>query len=110
VEGNITIIVIERKLDRLMGLADRLIVMDKGNIVLDGAPGEVYPKYKEMLNVGNDRPYFSGKDPLRSADNRRIESICVNDLRFSYGTEEVLRGITFRARQGELIGIIGPHG
>jgi energy-coupling factor transport system ATP-binding protein len=108
--GNITIIVIEHKLDRLVGLADRLIVMDTGKIVLDGTPGEVYPKYKEMLNVRNDRPYLPGKDSSRSADNGRIESICVNDLRFSYGTEEVLHGITFRASRGELIGIIGPNG
>ena len=40
-ESGLTIIVIEHKLDRIMPLADRLLVMDGGRIVMDGKPGEV---------------------------------------------------------------------
>jgi energy-coupling factor transport system ATP-binding protein len=101
---DITIIVIEHKLDRLLASADRLIVMDAGRIVMDGAPATTYPKYREMLgkSAAEGRP--------QAAPPTEKESIRVEGLKFSYGDREVLRGVSFRACRGELVGIIGPNG
>ena len=37
-------------------------------------------------------------------------SIEVRDLRFSYGSGEVLRGVSFTAPSGKLTSILGPNG
>jgi ABC-type multidrug transport system ATPase subunit len=37
-------------------------------------------------------------------------AISVEDLRYSYGTVEALRGITFDVRPGEVLGFLGPNG
>lgn len=37
-------------------------------------------------------------------------SLQVNDLRFSYGEHEVLKGLSFEARYGELLSVLGPNG
>lgn len=34
----------------------------------------------------------------------------VRDLRMSYGTHEVLKGVTFSARRGEVVALLGPNG
>ncbi|MCW5697010.1 MAG: ABC transporter ATP-binding protein [Bauldia sp.] len=36
--------------------------------------------------------------------------IAVDDLRMTYGTVEVLRGVSFAARRGEVIALLGPNG
>jgi energy-coupling factor transport system ATP-binding protein len=46
---DLTIIVIEHKLDRLMPLADRLLVMDKGRVIMDGKPDDVLRQYRERI-------------------------------------------------------------
>jgi energy-coupling factor transport system ATP-binding protein len=108
-ERQITIIVIEHRLDRLLKVADRLIVLESGAITLDGKPDEVYRRYRAILD---------GAIRGRSLTQRRTmnlvgisdEAIHVRDLRFSYNDTEVLHGVSFAARKGELIGIIGPNG
>ena len=37
-------------------------------------------------------------------------SVEVKDLCFSYGSREVLRGLSFSARQGDLVAVLGPNG
>jgi ABC-2 type transport system ATP-binding protein len=49
------------------------------------------------LDVGTDRP----------ADERVID---VRDLRMRYGTKDVLDGIDFTARRGEVLALLGPNG
>ncbi len=36
--------------------------------------------------------------------------IRVENLRFGFGTQEVLRGLAFEVRQGEVLGVLGPNG
>jgi len=38
------------------------------------------------------------------------ESIVFDDVRFSYGEEPVLQGISFTARRGEVVALVGPSG
>ena len=49
------------------------------------------------FDVGTDRP----------ADERVID---VRDLRMRYGTKDVLEGIDFAARRGEVLALLGPNG
>lgn len=37
-------------------------------------------------------------------------NLCINNVTFSYNSTNVLQNITFRAEEGEIIGIIGPNG
>jgi energy-coupling factor transport system ATP-binding protein len=103
-----TIIVIEHKLNRLLSLADRLIIMNNGEVVLDGLPEVVHSQYLKMLlqcRLGFDlKP--TGK-PLQA---KARETIRVRDLNFSYGEKEILRGISLNTVAGEFIGIIGSNG
>ncbi|MBE0523698.1 MAG: ATP-binding cassette domain-containing protein [Methanosarcinales archaeon] len=137
-ELSITIILIEHKLDEVIGLADRTIVMDKGRIILDGKTCDIftqnldllnhiglYPPHlirlSEMLHVkpsyraifshlnGIKDSFINPPDILHIPDNG--PHVVFEDVRFSYqdGTE-VLRGIDLTLRRGEFIAMIGPNG
>jgi len=107
-----TIIVIEHKLDRLMGLADRLVVMEAGRIVMDGEPREVVGRYREQLNSigvrlpGLDCPAFAAD----GGTTKKTPVVEVKGLRASYDGREALHGIDMQVNNSEIVGIIGPNG
>ncbi|HSA21831.1 MAG TPA: ABC transporter ATP-binding protein, partial [Myxococcota bacterium] len=37
-------------------------------------------------------------------------ALVFEDVRFAYGSEEVLRGVSFTARKGEVVAVVGPSG
>ena len=54
-EKNITIVLITHYMDEVTK-ADRVIVLDRGKIVLDGNPGEVFKHESELVKLGLDVP------------------------------------------------------
>ncbi len=54
-EHNITIVLITHYMDEA-ALADRVVVMDKGKIMMDDKPQEVFSHVKEMKSLGLDVP------------------------------------------------------
>ena len=40
-ERGVTVLVIEHDMDIVMSISDRVIVMDEGHVIADGAPGEI---------------------------------------------------------------------
>jgi len=108
-QRNITIVVIEHRLDRLLKMADRLIVMEAGRIAMDGNPGETYKRYLEIMDRGIHGRHLTRyrKTATPKADD---EVINVRDLQYSCHNHKVLQNVSFSARKGELIGIIGPNG
>lgn len=57
------------------------------------------PVREKDLNVKFKEKTFSGKD-----------IIVINDVGKSYGTHEVIKGITIKVQRGDRIGLLGPNG
>jgi energy-coupling factor transporter ATP-binding protein EcfA2 len=55
-ESATTIVMVEHELDRLAAMADRLIVLDHGEIVADGTPAELLSDVELFLRTGGERP------------------------------------------------------
>jgi energy-coupling factor transport system ATP-binding protein len=55
-QSRTTIVMVEHELDRLAGLADRLIVLDHGQIAAEGAPAELLSDIEIFLRTGGERP------------------------------------------------------
>ena len=54
--SNITVVVIEQKVSLLSEFCDRVIVMDRGAIALEGTPHEVFRHADELRAIGVDSP------------------------------------------------------
>lgn len=56
---NKTAIIVEHKLEKIIDLVDRIIVMDKGGVVFNGKPVEVLHHYQELMEIGVVAPQMN---------------------------------------------------
>lgn len=55
-EKHITILMVTHHMEEVV-LADRIIVMDQGKIIMDGTPKEIFSRVAEMKELGLEVPY-----------------------------------------------------
>lgn len=55
-EQKITVILVSHSMEDVANYVDRIIVMNKGRVFLDGIPAEVFSHYKELEGVGLAAP------------------------------------------------------
>ena len=55
-ETGITIILVSHSMEDVANYVDRIIVMNKGSVMLDGVPKDVFAHYKELEEVGLAAP------------------------------------------------------
>lgn len=58
-ERGLTIILVSHSMEDVANYADRLIVMNKGSVQLQGAPKEVFSHYKELEKMGLAAPQIT---------------------------------------------------
>ncbi len=81
-ENGITVVLITHYMDEAVK-ADRVVVIDEGNILLDGTPKEVFRNVEQLKNVGLDVPqvtelaYELRKEGIDIPDDILTEDECV---------------------------------
>ncbi|MCR5793196.1 MAG: energy-coupling factor transporter ATPase [Lachnospiraceae bacterium] len=58
-ERNITIILVSHSMEDVAKYAQRLLVMNRGRVVLDGAPQDIFPHYEEIEKIGLAAPQIT---------------------------------------------------
>ena len=58
-EKNLTIFLVSHNMDDAARLADRVLVLDKGRLAMDGTPREVFSRHKELHAIGLSAPSSS---------------------------------------------------
>jgi energy-coupling factor transport system ATP-binding protein len=134
-----TIILIEQKIEDIIDIVDRIAVIDHGRLIACGAPREAlksqalysimpYPcvsrlamelkSDRMLLSLDEGRKFLeyrgirlkSGSGDGRSIDVGAKPVLQVNDLRFGYNGNDVLKGISFTVMPGEVVAILGRNG
>ena len=49
---NITILLVSHSMDEVARFAQRIIVMDKGEVLMDGTPADIFRRHKELEEIG----------------------------------------------------------
>ena len=55
-ETNITVILVSHSMEDVANYADRLLVMNGGELVYDGTPEEIFPRYEDLEAMGLSAP------------------------------------------------------
>lgn len=136
-ELGLTIVLAEHRLERILRYAERVVVMGKGRVVVDGYMPEVLqemPQLPPLAALGRRLSWeplpVTVKDGLRFA--RRLDMANVNgkmagpapvdanggppvvldarEVRFAYGRKRVLNGVDLHVRAGEAVVLMGRNG
>ncbi len=110
----LTFVIVEHGLDELLDVADRLIVMERGKIVLDGAPADLLAHhYDDMERIGL-------RIPQHITIARRLAQVRGEETGFSLGKPDAVRAfaewaevftapVILPARQAEPLSKEGPR-
>lgn len=104
---NISIIVIEHRLERLVSITDRLLLMQKGRIAGESTSVESHRKY---LPVKTKTIWQAAKTPNPVKKEQGPPLLSVNNLKAGYEGRDILAGLSFTACAGETIAIMGNNG
>ena len=108
VATNIPVLIVEHDIDRVLGLSHRVTVMNQGEVLMAGTPGEVRSDRRvQEVYTG------SGIPPVTSGASTEAPGETV--LRFDrvnafYGKSHILHDATLDVREGEIVALLGRNG
>lgn len=68
------VIIVTHSMDIAAAVADRILVLSKGRLVMDGTPDEIFPHSEELIDIGLDIPAAA-----KIADELRKAGIDISD-------------------------------
>ena len=104
-----TVMIVEHKLDALFALADRMVFLEKGRILFEGAPEEHLRDERVRAVLHAARPgHVLRRDRKRATTTAPI--VTIKGLVHAYDGVEALQGIDTTIRPGEFVAVIGDNG
>lgn len=118
-ERGITVMLIEHDIEIVMGISDRITVLQAGQIIADGTPEEVgndETVRKAYLGTGDEqwRGSQDETEPLEEASHESAHGaepvLSVEGLYAGYGQGDVVRDVTLTVGEGEIVSLLGRNG
>jgi branched-chain amino acid transport system ATP-binding protein len=105
---NIPVLIVEHDIDRVLGLSQRVTVMNQGEVLMTGTPGEVRcDRRVQEIYTGSGIPPVSSGASSGAPGETVLRFEAVNAF---YGKSHILHDATLDVRQGEIVALLGRNG
>ncbi|MFW9831314.1 MAG: ABC transporter ATP-binding protein [Candidatus Thorarchaeota archaeon] len=110
-----TIIVIEHRIQPFLPFASRLVLINKGTVFYNGAPGQMPDSLKTLTHFGLGIPAASKKTRLPEKSDSLL--LGVQNLTYTYPQVDkstppppALQEVSFALQSGEMVALMGANG
>ena len=105
----IGVLLVEHDVDRVLMMADKVTVMNQGTVLVEGDSEQVRTDHRvREIYIGSGSQALAAKVKPSVLGNESV--LKVSDLNAFYGKSHILSGISFEARKGEVIAVLGRNG
>jgi len=109
IAASIPVLIVEHDIDRVLGFSHRVTVMNQGEVLMSGTPGEVRGDRRvQEVYTGTGAPPAAGRSAGTAGEAAQL-------LRFTgvnafYGKSHILNDATLDVREGEIVALLGRNG
>ena len=103
-----TVIVIEHRIEPFYKLADRMVVLEEGRLVIDDSPSKAIPLYRKRLDKALTKSLQLRKD--LAVDNSREPLLEVKGMVIKRAGIPMLQSVSFQLQPGEILAVMGANG
>jgi ABC-type branched-subunit amino acid transport system ATPase component/ABC-type branched-subunit amino acid transport system permease subunit len=105
----IGVLLVEHDVDRVFAMADKITVMNQGAVLIEGESETVRTDARvREIYIGSGSEALAAK--VKSSSVSDEAALTVKDLNAFYGKSHILSDISFQARKGEVIAVLGRNG
>jgi branched-chain amino acid transport system ATP-binding protein len=108
ISEHIPVLIVEHDIDRVLGLSQRVTVMNQGEVLMAGTPGEVRADRRvQEVYTGAGTPPLAGRVAPGAREKAVLRCERVNTF---YGKSHILNDATLDVRDGEIVALLGRNG
>ncbi|MBI3990083.1 MAG: ATP-binding cassette domain-containing protein, partial [candidate division NC10 bacterium] len=108
--GNLTVVLIEHDIDRVLALSDKITVMHQGRVIAKGTPEEIQQNEAvQQAYLGKIRLVAERQEVVAGPKGQRL-LLQVEEINTFYGKSHILHNLSLEVKEGEMACLLGRNG